>query len=191
MGALPNEADREGQTALHRASERGNMAVVDSLVRGGADLNASRSVANLADGETVEHTPILRAYVRGRFPQRAPIPCDQRPSDLPAAADSDLQSLCREIPRNDRIRRVPDPDVVGAHTNSMPVDASPEAFQFQRRAFPFQRIDWRHSIPTFGPKNEARRGVGLPVGLRAEGFRLSGKGRASDRIDSSLQSLRT
>jgi hypothetical protein len=67
FGALPNEVDSEGRTALHRAAERGNMAVVDLLVRSGADLNASRSVGNFANGETVEHTPILRAYMRGHF----------------------------------------------------------------------------------------------------------------------------
>ena len=43
------------------------MAVLDLLVRSGADLNGSRSVASLADRETVEHTPILRAYVRGHL----------------------------------------------------------------------------------------------------------------------------
>ncbi|MYB52888.1 MAG: ankyrin repeat domain-containing protein [Acidobacteriia bacterium] len=67
FGALPNEADSDGQTALHRAAEQGNMAVADLLVRSGADLNATRPVVNLANGETVEHTPILRAYVRGHF----------------------------------------------------------------------------------------------------------------------------
>ena len=67
FGALPNEADSKGQSALHRAAERGNLAVVDLLVRSGADLNASRSEVNFASGEIVEHTPIFRAYVRGHF----------------------------------------------------------------------------------------------------------------------------
>ena len=67
FGALPNEADSEGQTASHRTSEQGNMAVADLLVRSGSELNASRSVVDHANGETVEHTPILRAFVRGHF----------------------------------------------------------------------------------------------------------------------------
>ena len=67
FGALLNEADSEGQTASHRTSEQGNMAVADLLVRSGSELNASRSVANHANGETVEHMPILGAYVRGHF----------------------------------------------------------------------------------------------------------------------------
>lgn len=43
------------------------MAVADLLARSGSELKASRRAVNHANGETVEHTPIIRAHVRDHF----------------------------------------------------------------------------------------------------------------------------
>lgn len=64
-GARVNETDGESYTALHKAAYRGNMAVVDLLLRHGADVNAVRVDKNLF-GEFTE-TPLVLAYEQGKF----------------------------------------------------------------------------------------------------------------------------
>ncbi len=65
VGARVDETDSEGNTALHQAAFHGNLAVVDLLMRNGADVNASRDVAH-ASGEWSE-TPLAVAYTMGHF----------------------------------------------------------------------------------------------------------------------------
>lgn len=57
-GALPNEPDKSGHTALHWASFHGNLAVVDLLIRNGADVNAAT--------KTEWETPVYMALANGK-----------------------------------------------------------------------------------------------------------------------------
>ena len=67
FGALPSETDGEGYTALHHAASRGNMAVVDLLIRYGADINASKTKFNLVKNIEYDETPVSKAYSMGHF----------------------------------------------------------------------------------------------------------------------------
>ena len=67
FGALPNEADGEGYTALHHAASRGNTAGVDLLVRYGVDVSVSKTRSNLVTGAEYDETPVSRAYSMGHF----------------------------------------------------------------------------------------------------------------------------
>ena len=64
-GAQVNEADGESYTALHKAAYCGNLAVVDLLLRHGADINAVRVFKNVL-GEFTD-TPLELAYRQGKF----------------------------------------------------------------------------------------------------------------------------
>ena len=60
-GADPKVVDRQDYTALHYAATAGNHAVVEALLRFGADVDAAPPTA---EGEPV--TPLLLAWRRGR-----------------------------------------------------------------------------------------------------------------------------
>lgn len=64
-GARADAAHRDGDTALLRAARRGNMTVVELLVRHGADVNASRTRDSVV-GKRVD-TPLSVAYAYGHF----------------------------------------------------------------------------------------------------------------------------
>lgn len=65
FGARSYMEHPNGDTALHRAARRGNMAVVELLVRHGADVNASRTRDTVV-GKLVD-TPLSLAYAYGHF----------------------------------------------------------------------------------------------------------------------------
>ena len=65
FGARSDMEHPNGDTALHRAARRGNMAVVELLVRRGADVNASRTRDTVV-GKLVD-TPLSLAYAYGHF----------------------------------------------------------------------------------------------------------------------------
>ena len=64
-GARVNETDGESYTALHMAAYCGNLAVVDLLLRHGADINAVRVDKSFL-GEFTD-TPLELAYRQGKF----------------------------------------------------------------------------------------------------------------------------
>lgn len=65
FGARSDMQHPNGDSALHRAARRGNMAVVELLVRHGADVNASRTRDTVV-GKLVD-TPLSLAYAYGHF----------------------------------------------------------------------------------------------------------------------------
>lgn len=65
FGTRPDATHEDGDTALHRAAHHGNLAVVELLVRHGADVNASRTRESVV-GKRVD-TPHSVAYANGHF----------------------------------------------------------------------------------------------------------------------------
>lgn len=65
LGARSDMQHPNGDTALHRTARRGNLAVVELLVRHGADVNASRTRDTVV-GKRVD-TPLSPAYAYGHF----------------------------------------------------------------------------------------------------------------------------
>ena len=83
-GARVNETDGESYTALHKAAYCGNLAVVDLLLRHGADINAVR-VFKTVLGELTD-TPIELAYRQGKF--RVAEFLTVRGADIPDSVES-------------------------------------------------------------------------------------------------------
>ena len=65
FGVRPDATHEDGDTALHRAAHHGNLAVVELLVRQGADVNASRTRESVV-GKRVD-APLSVAYANGHF----------------------------------------------------------------------------------------------------------------------------